>query len=169
MHEASNNSADRSTVAMLKILSKFADKGIRVSTILSYGDMRYCDEIIREGKALFADRFEPVIEYMSPDKYAERMADVDILVLNQDRQQGLGNSFVAIAEGLKVFVRSDVTTFEHYKSRGIACGDSLQISKMDFSDFIAYPSDERERNREKVKEFFDNRNLASLWRRALEV
>ena len=164
-----NNSADCSTVAMLKTVSKFADKRIRVSTILSYGDLRYRNEIIREGKALFADRFEPVLEYMTPNKYAEWMSNVDILVLNQDRQQGLGNSFVAIAEGVKVFVRSDVTTFEHYKSRGMTCSDSLLISQMTFSEFIAYPSEERERNRLKVKEFFDNQNLAALWRHALEV
>jgi len=158
-----NNSADDSTLEMLDVLSKFKNENIRIRTILSYGKVQYNDEIIHKGKSIFGDRFEYLNSYMNPAEYAQYMAQNDILILNQNRQQGLGNSFAMLSLGGKLFIRSEVTTYNHFNSKGIRVFDTNKIKDMGVDEFIEYPIDTRKNNQDKAQMFFEDSYLKSLW------
>lgn len=159
-----NNSCDKSTLEMIDTLSAFSKNNIKVRTILSYGELKYREEIIKKGKEKFGDKFVYQVALMSPSQYSEWMSNVDVLVLNHNRQQGIGNSFLALALGAKLYIRSTVTTYKHFLSRGIMCYDSLKIAGMSFQTFVMKDKDEVEKNKRLVKQFFDNEELARLWK-----
>ncbi len=133
-----NNSSDKSTLEMLDILSKFKDENIKITTILSYGDLGVKNEIIKKGTEIFGDKFEYLDSFISPDEYLKHLIQNDILILNQNRQQGLGNTTVSLAIGTKVFIRSDVTTYKCMKNDQMPIYDTISIPDLTFSDFIEY-------------------------------
>lgn len=163
-----NNSCDFSTLEMLDTLSKFKNENIKITTILAYGQMQFKDEIIKKGKEIFADNFSYLDNLLSPKEYAQLLSQNDILVLNQPRQQGLGNSFATLALGKKLFIKSDVTTYNHFNSRGIKVYDTYQIANMNFDDFILYDNVTKQSNVEKVAVFFTDDYLKSLWAKIFE-
>lgn len=158
-----NNSCDKSTLEMLDVLSKFKDEKMVVSTILSYGDMKYKSEIIEKGIKNFGSKFEYTDELIKPDEYAQFFAQNDILILNQNRQQGVGTSYLALALGCKLFIRSEITTYKYFSSKGIQIFDTNKIKDMSYFEFLEYINETKENNINKSKMFFDENYLKSLW------
>ncbi|MBO4745991.1 MAG: TDP-N-acetylfucosamine:lipid II N-acetylfucosaminyltransferase [Alphaproteobacteria bacterium] len=163
-----NNSADDSTLEMLDVLSKFKDENIKIKTILSYGKTEYKEQIIQKGRAIFGDKFEYLDSLMTPADYAQYMAQNDILILNQNRQQGLGNSFATLTLGGKLFIRSEITTYTHFNSKGIKVYDTNEIKDMNFEQLVEYPADIKKANQEKTQMFFEDSYLKNLWRPVFE-
>ena len=159
-----NNSCDKSTLEMLDVLSAYKEMPIEVCTIVSYGNLQYKKEILEIGKRIFGSRFLYIDKYMTPDSYAIWMSNINVLVLNQDRQQGLGNSFLALAMGVKLFIKSTVTTYNHFNEKGFVCYDTLSIPRLNFKNFLEYPLEKRKKNMERVKTFFSGEDLAKLWK-----
>ena len=69
-----NNSCDKTTLDMLEILSKFKDENIKITTPLSYGDMKYKDEIIQKGREIFGEKFEYLDKMMKPEDYVKHLS-----------------------------------------------------------------------------------------------
>jgi hypothetical protein len=130
-----NNSADDSTLEMLDILSKFKNENVQIRTVLSYGKVQFNQYIINKGKELFGDKFSYIAKMISPDDYLKYLADNDILILCQNRQQGGGNATTSLQLGKKVFIKSDVTTTQYFENNGIKIFDSNKIKDMNFNEF----------------------------------
>ena len=158
-----NNSADETTIDMLKKLARFANQDVRIVTVLSYGHMQYKDEIIQTGESIFGDKFEYLTNYLPPSEYTKWLANNDVFILNQDRQEGSNNAEVVLAEGAKLYIKSSVTTYHHFNDKGIKVYDTWEIEKISFEDLIAYDSKERQHNMETVGFFFDDAYLKTKW------
>lgn len=159
-----NNSCDWSIIDMLNQLKKFKNENIRVVCILSYGEGENCKKkIIKRGKEIFGDKFSYLDKFCEPQEYANWLANNDIYILNQNRQQGLGNSFASLALGVKLYIKSSVTTYHHFNDKGIKVYDTLDIKKITFEDLITYGEDTRKANEREVKCFFDNKYLKECW------
>ena len=163
-----NHSSAECTLDMLKELAKFSKENVKIITALSYGDMQCKDEIIRCGLEIFGDKFEYLDEFKKPEEYAEWVSQNDILILNHNRQQGLGNSFASLALGLKLFIKSNVTTYSHFNSRDIRVFDTFDISNISFDDLIYYDEEIKYKNMEKVRMFFSNEYLKKCWEPVFE-
>ncbi len=158
-----NNSADFSTLEMLDILAKFASKNIHVTTILSYAKKEYSEEIIKRGKELFGDKFNAITEYLCPKEYAKHIKNIDILILNQNRQQGVGNIRCNLYLGHKVFIRKEITTYNGFISKDFKIFDTNEIKTMNFQQFITMAEDDREKNKRLIKGYFDNTEIIKSW------
>lgn len=78
--------------------------GRRIIVPLSYGDAAYRHAIIERGRRLFRNAFVPLIEPMPLNEYNELVASCDIVIMNQRRQQALGNIGTALYAGATVFL-----------------------------------------------------------------
>ena len=85
------------------------------------------------------------------------------MILNQNRQQGLGNCFSSLVLGSKVFIKSDITTYNHFKSRDIKVFDTNLIKNMSFEEFVLYPEETKQNNMQKSLMFFNDEYLKELW------
>lgn len=163
-----NHSADESTLEMLDILAGFNSPEVEVVTILSYGQLEYKEAIIEKGRKLFGDRFSFLDKMLSPADYAKFLSLSDILILNQNRQQGLGNSFASLALKLKLFIRSDITTYKFFTSHGIHIFPTEEISRMSFQEFTEHSKEDIDAQVSLVQKFFDDSYLAELWKPIFE-
>lgn len=158
-----NNSADDSTLEMLDQLAKFKDKNIIVRTILSYGKLEFRDRIIRKGNEIFGEKFEYLDTLLNPEEYSSFIAQNDIFILNQNRQQGLGNTLANVYLGNKVFIRSEVSTSRHLNDEGIRIFDTGMIGDMDFAEFINFPEAIKVNNKKEVAKYYNEEYLKILW------
>lgn len=158
-----NNSANKTTIEMLNILSKFKDENISISTILSYGDLTYKQEIIEVGTRIFGSKFNYLDKYMSGDDYTKILADNDILVMYQNRQEGLGNIVTSLALGCKCFIRHDISSLSLLKELGLEAFDSREIEKLTFEELKEYSVNIKETNMQNAIKVFDEEYLAKQW------
>jgi len=156
-----NNSCDKSTLEILDVLSKYAKEDMIVTTVVSYGNLEYKDEIISIGKKIFGDRFEYINEFLDSTRYSDYIASNDILILNQERQQGVGNTLAHLYLGNKVFIRSNVSVNKYLNNRKIKIYDTETIANMTFNDFIF--NDSTGENRKNISKYLDEEYLKNSW------
>lgn len=164
-----NNSCDMSTFPMLKVLSKFKKENIRLMNILSYeqyGNMSYKDKIIKKGTKFFGEKFEYIERWLSPKDYVNLLAQNDILIFNQDRQQGVGNILASIYLGKKIYIKKNVSVNKYFNERGVKIFNTEDIKWSSFKQFKKF--EEREQNIKNVAKYLDENFLASLWNTVFE-
>ena len=161
-----NHSCNETTLEMLEILSKWKHENIRITTVLSYGDMNCFEKIKQTGKRIFGDKFSYLEHMVSPQEYAQFLEQNDILILNHNRQQGMGNTFTSLNLGTKIFIKSDISTFKFFQQEKIKVFDTYEIKNMSFDEFILYS--QKEENIKKAQKYYDNDYLASLWKQIFD-
>ncbi|NKE68736.1 hypothetical protein RAMLITH_23215 [Ramlibacter sp. RBP-2] len=130
------NSADP-TNEHLEVLRKLAahrDADIKVFAPLSYGDLEYGRAIAQEGRRLLGEKFVALTDFMRPDDYLGLLREMDVAVFNHRRQQGMGNIITLLGLGKKVFLRSDISTWEFLQG--------LQLAVFDVAGLDPVPLDE---------------------------
>lgn len=159
-----NHSACRSTLEILDKLSKFKDKPVKIKTVLSYADIIYNDEIIKKGKEIFGDKFIPQMDYLQPQDHSKYLADTDILIMNQQRQQGGRNINAMLYFGGKVYLRSDVSTWNYYMNeQGFKLFDTLNLDNETFESFIEMNQEDKDNNKKLAYDLHSDKNIVPYW------
>jgi dTDP-N-acetylfucosamine:lipid II N-acetylfucosaminyltransferase len=138
---------------VLEKLSVYKDQNIKIFVPLSYGDMVYAEKVIEFGKSKFGDKFVPMQEFITIDKYLDFLSSIDIAVFNHNRQQAIGNSIALLGLGKKVFMRTEVTSWVALQDLG------LQIFDVVYLDVRPLEPDEADENKKKIAEHFSEVNL----------
>lgn len=155
------NSADDSNdhAAIFEKLRVLDDGEFEVLCPLSYGDARYGQTVMAQGKALFGERFKPLTEMMAYDQYLKLLAGIDIAIFAHKRQQAMGVTISLLGMGKKVFIRSDVPQWETFGAIGLQVFpfDSLELGVMEETAARA--------NRQRVVDYFSLQRLVSQLRK----
>lgn len=110
------NSADPSNkhFEILDTLKKFKKEKIKIFSILSYGgDQKYINKVIEYGNNIFGTKFIPIVDFLSRDKYWQYLINIDILIFNHKRQQGLGNIAMLSYFEKKIYLRDDISSWDY--------------------------------------------------------
>ena len=144
------NSADPSNnhIEVLKQLARYKNENIQIFTPLSYGDKEYTKDVIEQGKEFFEDKFIPLVEFMSFEKYLKFLSEIDIAIFAHKRQQAMGNIITLLGLGKKVYIRSDITTWQLFQDIGVKVFDVEKIELDLIDDTI------KKDNIEKIKSYF---------------
>jgi hypothetical protein len=160
------NSADPSNnhIEMLSMLSVYSGENICIYCPLSYyGDQEYIQKIVLKGKEFFGDKFVPLLTMMTSEEYAIFLATIDIAVMNHYRQQGLGNIMPMLFLGKKVFIRSDISSFQFFLKSGCTIFDTCSMNKSNFASFIYIDKTTAEANKYAIEQMISPSNYARLW------
>ena len=161
------NSADLSNnyFELLDMLEKFKDENIKIFAPLSYGDKEHAIKVKEYGEEKFGKKFVAMLNFLDPQKYAEYLGRIDILIFNHKRQQGLGNIYATVYLGKKIFIRSDISSWDFFENKlEIVLNDTLSIKNMNFKQFITYPK--KELNKKKAeKKFYCEDYVKNVWKR----
>lgn len=133
-------------IEALDVLQQFAQERMRIICPLSYGDAEYAKKIAEYGKRQFGNKFVPLMDYLSYEQYLDILASCDIGVFNNDRQQGMGNIFVLLAMGKKVFLRQDTSMWNNYCRKGYHLFPVSEIDMFSWDDFINYSTEDKTNN-----------------------
>lgn len=115
------NSADSSNnhIEILDKLKQYKDENIEIICPVSYGDKIHAQKVKEYGENVFREKFIALIEFLEFDKYLEILGKIDIAIFNHDRQQAVGNITTLLGLGKKVYIRSDITTWNFLEDLGI--------------------------------------------------
>lgn len=133
----------------IEALSRFAAKDVRVYAPLSYGDDDYRAKVIERGRGAFGDKFAPVTGFMERAEYIDFLSKMDVGVFNYDRQQGLGNIYLLLRMGTKVYLSSDSSMLADLRADGAAVSCFEDVGHESFEDFRA-PLDDADAARNKA-------------------
>jgi hypothetical protein len=150
------NSADPSNnhIEVFNKLTNYKDSDIKVYTPLSYGNKKYAQNIINQGKKLLGDKFVPITDFMPKEEYLTLLAKIDIAVFNHNRQQAMGNIITLLGLGKTVYLKQDISSAILLKNHGIKTFD-LQMFKLEVADSKIIKT-----NIDKVKDYFSADNLS---------
>lgn len=118
-------------------LKRYVNEDIKIYVPLSYGSATYAEEVISEGKKIFGEKFCPLTDFMPKDEYFKFLMSIDVAVFANNRQQALGNIFALLYAGKKVYMRSDISSWETLKNEyDIDISDYFSIDYEKYTDFI---------------------------------
>jgi len=150
------NSADKSNnhLDVFQRLCDFIQEDICVYVPLSYGGKpEYVNQVITEGNKLLGERFIPLTDMLPFNQYLALLAEIDIAIFNNNRQQAMGNIISLLSFGKKVFLRSDVTHWRFFQDQHIFLSDIESL------DLLPLTEAEKEANLQKIKLFFSESNF----------
>ena len=100
---------------------------------LSYGAYDYEDykaNIISEGRRIFNKNFLPIENFMQLHDYRELTSSCNSVIMYHIRQQALGNIFMSLFQGMRVFLNSKSLTYSYLKDEGMSIFDLKQDYKL---------------------------------------
>lgn len=106
-------------VNAFKLLSKFNIDGRKIIVPLSYnGNEKYIEYVKKEGFRFFGQLFTPIDTFVPYNDYKKIIGNVGVLIMNIERQAGVGNISIALWNGAKVFLPQNSVSYKHYKRHG---------------------------------------------------
>ncbi len=166
IHIQVGNSANptNNTIEILHYLAKNREERCLVFCPVSYGDEEYARTVMDYGKKELGDRFYPMTTFLDREQYASFVASVDILIMNHQRQQGLGNIFSYLYLGKKVYIRSDNSSFQFFEEHGIEVYDTRALlSDKDSKGLTEMDPQVSKRNREQTEKIVSLETIAPGW------
>lgn len=152
----------------LKSLSQFADEGIRVVVPLNYGGAPdYVQKVCDLGRLLFGEKFHGITNMMTKEDYDQLLADTDVTVFAHNRQQGLYVVYSMLKYGKKLYMRSDVSSFDSLRASGFRVFDIADIMDGCFADFISQSEQSVNTNSELMNNMYSEQALLPRWREQL--
>lgn len=154
------NSADpgNNHCDIFKQLEPYREDDLKLYVPLSYGDQSYAAAVVNTGTRMFGDKFVPLTEFMPYEAYCEFLKKIDIAVFAHKRQQGMGNIIKLLGLGKKVYMRSDVTSWQLFKELDVTIFDVRKI------ELTPLGEDARRANQAKISAYFSESRLHEQWK-----
>lgn len=149
---------------VFSLLHKYSCENIKIYVPLSYGNSTYADEIEAIGKELFGEKFEAIRSYMDLKEYYQLLAQMDIAIFYNDRQQALGNITAFAFLEKKIYLREATSMWDEWVNKYNYPFHSVEcIREESLSDFIHFTNSERERQKVFAMNFFDVEKRIEEW------
>jgi len=144
-------------------LYSYSNEKIKIFVPLTYGDMKYAQEIIEIGRNMFGDKFIPLREHMPYEDYLKFLSNIDIAIFAHNRQQALGNIIALLGMGKKVFLKSSTTHWKLFQK--------LDVKVFDLEggiDLTFITKETAKTNSEKMAKYFSIENLVKQWKKIFD-
>ncbi|MBS4539284.1 TDP-N-acetylfucosamine:lipid II N-acetylfucosaminyltransferase [Clostridium sp. D2Q-11] len=161
------NSANLSNnhLEIFKKLEKYKNDNIEIICPLSYGNIEYRNQVIKEGERIFGRKFNPLLEFLPFNQYLELLSKIDIAIFNHDRQQAMGNIITLLGLGKKVYIKNNITSWDFCLEHGLTVFSSNKSFDCLYKEL---DTEKRVRNINNVKEIFSERKLKEDLRKIFE-
>lgn len=143
-------------IKILNILSSIERDDFCVVAPLSYGNEVYIKNLVKEGERILGSRFIPLTDFLEPERYAEVLSQVDAVLMNHNRQQGVGNMLALLYLGKKIYMNTNVTTYFVFSNMGIKLFDIKDIGKSSLEEIVSMDNKIADANRKLVSDAFSN-------------
>jgi hypothetical protein len=148
---------------ILKWLHSFKRDDFRIICPLSYGNDEYAEKVAAYGHEKFGSNFHPLFKYLDSKEYAQLLASVDVGIFNHQRQQGIGTIYALLYLGKKVFIRSDITTWQFFKEKHIQVYDTSTLHNSSLHELFEKTREVQNKNRDIVRHEFSEETCAHYW------
>lgn len=124
----------------------------RVVAPLSYGSgpAGYAEAVAEAGRAALGERFEALTGWLPIEAYNARIARCGWVLMNQRRQQAVGNICAALYRGATVYMRRDNPLYEFLGTLGIELPAIEDLETDAAAPLITLTPEQQQRNRAAV-------------------
>ena len=148
-------------------LAHLKDADIEILSPLSYGEEDYRDEVITLGRKIFGGKFTPIIDFIPKEKYVEFLASCDAAVFNQNQQAALGNIWLMLRLGRKVYIRENTSMWQDFKSQGAVIYPVAELAGADIASLADMPEKDRKINMALTEEYLSGKQTRKEWETVL--
>lgn len=150
-------------ITILKQLAKYKDENIRISLVLAYGSRDYAKIVKETAIQLFEpDKLEIIENMMSQEEYIHYLSTVDICILDYKHQAALGNIYMLLYMGKKLYLNENGIIKLFTTLEGIENYNVTDIEKMAFEEF-SKPIRDIKHGKEFAEFHIDEKNYIKLW------
>lgn len=134
---------------------------------LNYGETKYIQEILAEGEKDFNKSFRPLLDFMPLSAYNAILESVGVAILNNKRQQAVGNTIALLWFGAKVFLSRKNPFYHYLKRKGVLvfCYET-ELNEKSISQFLSL--EQIEYNRAILLQELNQAHLADLLKEQIE-
>ena len=154
-------------VEVFKLLKRFEGENVKVFVPLSYGNMKYKEEVIKKGKEILGDTFVPIEDYMEKKEYYKLLSSMDVGIFNNDRQQAMGNINAMLRMGKKLYLRKGTAMWENYLTTGVVISNIEELKECSFNDLFCYKIEDRQKNMLAIKKRWDVKKNIEQWEKII--
>lgn len=155
-------------IPVLQWLSRFKDREIEVICPLGYPkESAYKSAVIAAGREVLGEKFRPLQDMLGWNEYHALLSTCDILVLNSQNQQGLGNIYYMLLCGGKVYLRGDSATYRMLKELGLHVYDSRRIQDLSYGELIEFSKEQAGHNRAQYQKHLSTEASIEGWKSLL--
>ncbi|GAA0606418.1 TDP-N-acetylfucosamine:lipid II N-acetylfucosaminyltransferase [Virgibacillus siamensis] len=148
-------------------LSKFKEKHIRLFVPLSYGDEAYADKVISKGEEIFGEKLVPLTKFMNKTDYIKFLNTMDAGIFNNDRQQAMGNIYLLLYLGKKIFVKEGTTMWEELNKKYYV-SSVRQLDDIDLNWLNELDEKKQSHNIEKASSRYNVEKAKAAWKKIFE-
>uniref|UniRef100_UPI00404AEEC0 TDP-N-acetylfucosamine:lipid II N-acetylfucosaminyltransferase n=2 Tax=Flavobacteriaceae TaxID=49546 RepID=UPI00404AEEC0 len=146
----------------LKVINNSLFVNATIYCPLSYGDHQYANKISQLGISYFGERFISLFDYMDKEMYLIFLSKMDIVLMLQERQAGMGNIIQLLGLGKKIYFISSAPHYVFLRDLGFVVFDfaDFKNEKLSFEDV--------ENNSKLVEKYFAYNDLVYQWNKIFE-
>lgn len=158
-----SGSVECNTLELLDKLAKYKNDNVKIYASLCYGDKNYISKIIEKGQKIFNNKFIPIIDFMPSEEYAKYISNLDILMSNTFVQQGLGNVYLALASGVKVYIPEGSVLWNELKKQNIIIYPTSSICEKSIKELVEISQKTKQINYDNTINIFDTSKSFDKW------
>lgn len=129
---------------------------------LSYGGDAYAKKICGLPAALYGEENVTVpLTRMSPEEYVKMLSRVDVAIFDYKQQAGLGNLYLLMYLGKKIFLNPQGTLYKGFREIGCEVYDVRRMDQLSLEELAC--SAPSAKNREVARKVFDHNELRRTW------
>lgn len=122
-------------IKFIDLLQRFADENIEIFIPLSYGDMKYAQEVKNHIMQTSARKVKVIDELMEKNDYLKLLRDMDIAIIDGETSCALGNISYHVQFENTVFLSRTGLIKKAFELERIPFHCVDEIEKMSFSEF----------------------------------
>ena len=149
-------------IEIFNILNEIEIGKRKLFTPLSYSiypSAKYLELVLEKGEKLFDENFKPILNFLEKDEYNKIYNSVEYVFMNHFRSQAMGNIYIALYTGKKLFMSKKSTIFQQLNNYGCLLFAIEDIPKNKIDVFKKLSIEEKKRNRSIILKYFGKKKI----------
>ena len=121
------------------------------------------DSVIEAGRSIFGEKFKPIVDFIPKTQYVEFLASCDVAVFNHNQQAALGNIWIMMRLGRKIYIRENIATWRDLKAQGAVIYPISELESADCASLAAMPEESRKINIAIAEERISGKPACKEW------
>lgn len=154
---------------IFNILKGINLEGRKVIVPLSYGDSVYRGHVIKYGHRILGKHFCPIIDFMPLMEYNDLIGSCSVVIMNQFRQQALGNICSVLSSGSKLYLNRKNVTFDFLSERGAIIFSIDDIASRSSELFCELSAEQKNNNASVISSFWAEEKVEDNFKEFISV
>ena len=146
-------------VEIFRILANHNLTDRKVIVPLSYGDSDYRQIVLDYGQKILGSYFHPIIDFLPLADYNKLISSCSCAIMNNYRQQALGNIGSILYGGAKLFLNAKNVTSQFFSERGAHIFNISELMLSDEDIFSELTSQQKKKNIQILEDFWGQEKI----------